>query len=212
MIDKKNTKMSNLNKNIYQCNLCETIFSDKGNFWRHTHKKYACISLKQCLQLMQNVDDLKEQLKIQSEQVKYLQMENELIKTRGTSDDQSNRTERFIQYLKKNNFQDAFIDIFEDKEVSYTTVQKFMLHCHKKRNVSSQQKKQICFDQNYICLKCDKRVISLEIDHIIALYRGGSNTLTNLQGLCAGCHAKKTIRESIDFNENIQLAYDYYFK
>lgn len=43
---------------------------------------------------------------------------------------------------------------------------------------------------------CQERVRAPEIDHIIPRSRGGSDKITNLQGLCKPCHTKKTQRES----------------
>lgn len=37
-----------------------------------------------------------------------------------------------------------------------------------------------------------------ECDHIIALWRGGQDTIDNLQGLCSSCHATKTQREELE--------------
>jgi 5-methylcytosine-specific restriction protein A len=47
---------------------------------------------------------------------------------------------------------------------------------------------------NPICNICKVRA-SEETDHIIEKADGGTNELSNLQALCAECHAKKTIAE-----------------
>jgi len=38
---------------------------------------------------------------------------------------------------------------------------------------------------------------SYEVDHIVALYRGGTNSETNLVALCRNCHGKKTVNERL---------------
>ena len=49
------------------------------------------------------------------------------------------------------------------------------------------------------CRKCGKMVGKLEIDHIVPLAAGGSNSELNLQLLCAiPCHRDKTLKEEKD--------------
>jgi len=46
-----------------------------------------------------------------------------------------------------------------------------------------------------LCVLCKARgVISeaTELDHIIPLFKGGTNDIENLQALCADCHKDKT--------------------
>lgn len=48
---------------------------------------------------------------------------------------------------------------------------------------------------NPLCVQCEKagRVkLASEVDHIVPLHKGGTDDLTNLQGLCADCHVDKT--------------------
>jgi len=44
-----------------------------------------------------------------------------------------------------------------------------------------------------VCMMCGKKP-SEHVDHIIALRKGGENTMQNLQALCASCHSRKTAR------------------
>lgn len=49
-----------------------------------------------------------------------------------------------------------------------------------------------------LCVACEKlgRVSAAEqLDHIIPLHLGGSDSAPNLQGLCIPCHAAKTAAE-----------------
>lgn len=43
---------------------------------------------------------------------------------------------------------------------------------------------------NYHCIQCGS-AINLTIDHIVSVYRGGSNEDNNLQTLCNSCNSRK---------------------
>lgn len=47
-----------------------------------------------------------------------------------------------------------------------------------------------------ICKRCG-RARSEHADHIVAKRHGGSDLETNLQGLCAACHSRKTLTEDM---------------
>jgi 5-methylcytosine-specific restriction protein A len=50
-------------------------------------------------------------------------------------------------------------------------------------------------DQNPLCVSClekGRTTTAQEVDHIIALMKGGTNEPENLQGLCFSCHDAKT--------------------
>lgn len=57
--------------------------------------------------------------------------------------------------------------------------------------------KSVC---NYACLCCGKKEpeIKLTLDHVVALARGGSNTIGNAQVLCGSCNARKSDK-TIDY-------------
>ena len=68
-----------------------------------------------------------------------------------------------------------------------------------KRSVSESTKKYIAANQKWSCNNCKQLLdASYEIDHRISLYKGGSNSMTNLQALCRNCHGKKTINDKIN--------------
>lgn len=49
-----------------------------------------------------------------------------------------------------------------------------------------------------LCVDCEARGRvrpATEVDHVVALVNGGTDTEDNLQGLCAECHAAKTARD-----------------
>ena len=67
-----------------------------------------------------------------------------------------------------------------------------------KRNVSESKKKYIASNQKWKCAHCLNLLDNTyEVDHIIALYRGGNNELNNLEALCRNCHGKKTFKEKM---------------
>jgi 5-methylcytosine-specific restriction protein A len=56
-----------------------------------------------------------------------------------------------------------------------------------------------------VCLGCAE-ALSSEVDHLLPLDRGGSNDDSNLQGLCKGCHSRKTALEARDLNPDAVMA------
>jgi 5-methylcytosine-specific restriction protein A len=64
------------------------------------------------------------------------------------------------------------------------------------RKVSQIKKKIVASNQKWKCKSCGALLdYSYEVDHIIPLYKGGSNEIINLQALCRNCHGKKTIED-----------------
>lgn len=45
---------------------------------------------------------------------------------------------------------------------------------------------------DYICVRCYETTLPVEKDHIIPLYLGGSDSIKNIQPVCAKCNASKT--------------------
>jgi len=66
------------------------------------------------------------------------------------------------------------------------------------RKVSQLLKKQVAATQKWTCGHC-KNILdaSYEVDHVVALYKGGSNSEANLIALCRNCHGKKTVAERL---------------
>lgn len=48
----------------------------------------------------------------------------------------------------------------------------------------------LCFKYDGVCLCCKQRK-PLTVDHIVPISRGGSNSISNLQPLCAECNSRK---------------------
>ena len=67
-----------------------------------------------------------------------------------------------------------------------------------KRSVSETKKKYIAANQNWKCKHCSKQLPAwFEVDHVIKLEYGGSNSIDNLEALCRDCHGKKTALENL---------------
>ena len=67
-----------------------------------------------------------------------------------------------------------------------------------KRNVSESKKKYIASTQKWSCAHCQQMLDNTyEVDHVIPLYKGGTNDLTNLEALCRNCHGKKTFKDKM---------------
>ena len=68
-----------------------------------------------------------------------------------------------------------------------------------KRNVSESKKKYIASNQNWTCGKCKQMLdATYEVDHIVPLYKGGSNNINNLMAMCRNCHGNKTLQDRIN--------------
>lgn len=53
-------------------------------------------------------------------------------------------------------------------------------------------------DHSPLCLMCQKQGIiraAAEVDHIVPLFKGGTDDMDNLQGLCTECHKTKTLHD-----------------
>jgi predicted HNH restriction endonuclease len=67
-----------------------------------------------------------------------------------------------------------------------------------KRNVTGLTKKKVAADQGWKCGNCGQTLDeTYEVDHKLALFKGGSNNITNLVALCPHCHRKKTVDERL---------------
>ena len=67
-----------------------------------------------------------------------------------------------------------------------------------KRNVTALTKKKVAASQSWKCGACGATLDeTYEVDHRLALYKGGSNDVSNLVALCPHCHRKKTVEERL---------------
>lgn len=65
------------------------------------------------------------------------------------------------------------------------------------RSTSRKHKWDIAYRQQYKCGVCQSLLHpkSFDIDHVVPLFRGGHDSLSNLQALCCNCHAVKSRTE-----------------
>ena len=72
-----------------------------------------------------------------------------------------------------------------------------------KRNVTNLMKKTVAADQKWACGHCHEILdSSYEVDHKLALFKGGTNDMNNLVALCRNCHGKKTMAERLPRNDS----------
>lgn len=68
-----------------------------------------------------------------------------------------------------------------------------------KRNVTGLMKKKVAASQQWKCGNCKSTLDeTYEVDHKLALYKGGTNEESNLVALCPHCHRKKTVDERLN--------------
>ena len=69
---------------------------------------------------------------------------------------------------------------------------------NEKRNVTALTKKKVAASQQWRCGTCGNTLDeTYEVDHRLALFKGGSNDISNLVALCPHCHRKKTVDERL---------------
>jgi hypothetical protein len=67
-----------------------------------------------------------------------------------------------------------------------------------KRNVTGLMKKKVAASQQWKCGNCNKTLDeTYEVDHKLALFKGGTNDQSNLVALCPNCHRSKTVEERL---------------
>ena len=67
-----------------------------------------------------------------------------------------------------------------------------------KRNVTGLMKKKVAASQQWKCGTCGNTLDeTYEVDHKLALFKGGSNDMSNLVALCPHCHRSKTVEERL---------------
>ena len=59
------------------------------------------------------------------------------------------------------------------------------------------QRRETLKRDGFRCRKCG-RAGRLEADHVVPLWRNGSNGLDNMQALCRACHIRKTKDEALE--------------
>lgn len=71
-----------------------------------------------------------------------------------------------------------------------------------KRSVSESTKRQVAAKYSWKCAVCNEMLEStFQVDHIVPLWKGGTNEIDNLQPLCVNHHAQKTQEEANERNK-----------
>jgi 5-methylcytosine-specific restriction endonuclease McrA len=101
-----------------------------------------------------------------------------------------------------------FQSIFKDtKYITFLKLEEFKRKFEiEKRYVPKPIKDDILFEQEYKCNHCKMLLPpSKEDDHIIPLWKGGTNDRENQQYLCRNCHGEKTRKDETEFWEMCTL-------
>jgi hypothetical protein len=76
-----------------------------------------------------------------------------------------------------------------------------------KRCVGESLKKIVAAEQKWTCALCTHLLpAQFEVDHVTALYLGGTNERANLQALCPNCHRSKTVEEELAYQARNEQA------
>jgi 5-methylcytosine-specific restriction enzyme A len=59
-------------------------------------------------------------------------------------------------------------------------------------------RKRILLRDNYTCAGCGRITAQLEVDHVVPLFMGGSESDANRQLMCHECHRVKSDREEME--------------
>lgn len=66
---------------------------------------------------------------------------------------------------------------------------------HKRKEITARQRALVKRRDGMRCRRCGKKTRHGQVDHIVALSKGGSGSSDNLQWLCTMCHKAKTRAE-----------------
>lgn len=94
-------------------------------------------------------------------------------------------------------FQDS-LDLAKQMLTSAAATGGYAAGTREKRNVSNLMKKKVAASQGWKCGMCGELLDeTYEVDHKLALYKGGTNDISNLTALHPQCHRKKTVDERL---------------
>lgn len=67
-----------------------------------------------------------------------------------------------------------------------------------RRRITGHEKRLVGARQAWRCNVCQSLLAAtFDVDHVVALHRGGADHIDNCQALCCECHRQKTLREEI---------------
>lgn len=64
-----------------------------------------------------------------------------------------------------------------------------------------QRRRERMLSERPLCVTCERAgrvAAATELDHVVPLWKGGSEHDSNMQGLCHACHAEKTAKEATE--------------
>jgi 5-methylcytosine-specific restriction endonuclease McrA len=100
---------------------------------------------------------------------------------------------------------------WDEKNPEARRVQSHNYRARKKRNggkITTEQMAEHRRKYGSKCAMCGCRAMNkrpMEIDHIVAVSKGGAHVLANIQFLCRACNARKSARHPIDFARDIGM-------
>lgn len=196
---------------MFTCTDCGVTIKYKYNIPRHLKKSCKTLLFKSTSKKMveEKINALESQLLLAEEKINILESkmasdENSKINNEDTNiikqtlASEQTSLDKYNTMLKEYNLTDSdnIIKITEEKTITIKKdkSQKSSFDSTKsKRNITEAKKKLVVSKQSWKCNHCNELLDNTyEVDHIIPLYKGGDNTIDNLQGLCRNCHGKKT--------------------
>lgn len=69
------------------------------------------------------------------------------------------------------------------------------------RGRPAQRRRERILSERPLCVACERAgrvAAATELDHVVPLWKGGSEDDSNMQGLCHACHAEKTATEAAE--------------
>ena len=106
---------------------------------------------------------------------------------------------------------DFYMNDDDEIFINFKTIVKKVINGKTKRYVSTLTKKYIAAQQEWKCNQCQNVLDAMyEVDHIVALMNGGSNSHDNLQALCRCCHGNKTLQDHVINDDEIEVRSKYF--
>lgn len=110
-----------------------------------------------------------------------------------------------IQIILSGEERDALNKLAE-RERRDTRQQAEYINRHRARKASAQSEsynfKAICNHYGNQCVACGRSDLSLTVDHIIPLSRGGDDIASNIQPLCQPCNSSKGNHHVTDYRDD----------